>query len=372
MLSPQSPAPRRRPAPRRGVRLWLDVIASEWRLARKNLTAAHLRSFGRSLMWVIPLTVLIWVYAERNETFTQPNVTARIQVSQNDPNLVVTVTNPPDQNIVLTLTGPNGGVKNVMAALVPTKPITIDPGALTPGPNNVKMMDQIQNNPLFVSQGVTVEEVSPAQLSMNVDTLRSESFTVVAPDNLNLESAPTFAPSTVIVRAPSLLLEQIDAGSNGHPTIVADLANLDILNTPGDHTVNGVSLIKPWPDNPNVTVLPATVSAKLKVKSADVEWVVPKMAIFVTMPYRDSNLYTVHLDTDTPFMANVNVKGPPAAMKQMQDPNYSGLWGQIIIDNAHSGVHGEAEVIYNLPPGVVCTDDEAHRTVGYTVVDRGS
>jgi hypothetical protein len=371
MLSPEPPPPRRRPAPRRGMRLWLDVAAAEWRLARKNLTAANLRIFGKNLMWVIPLTVLIWVYAAHNETKTVPSVSARIQIKQNDPNDVITVTNPPDQNIVLTLTGPNGGLNDVITALHSPTPIIIDPGTLTPGPNNVKMLDQIQNNSLFVSKGVTVEEVAPPQLSMSVDTLKSETFTVVAPENLNLESAPTFSPSSVIVRAPSLLMDQIDAASNGHPTIVADLANLDILNTPGDHTVNGVSLIKPWPDNPSVAVLPTSVSAKLNVKSADVQWVVPKMAIFVTMPYRDSNSYTVHLDTDTQFMANVNVKGPPAGIKQLQDPNW-GLWGQIIIDNAHSGVHGEAEVIYNLPPGVVCTDDEAHRTVGYTVVDRGS
>ena len=62
------------------------------RWARNTFTRDQLASGLRSLLWVAPLTVLIWIYAEREQIITTDTpLYIPIQVVSTDPDRVVTL-----------------------------------------------------------------------------------------------------------------------------------------------------------------------------------------------------------------------------------------------------------------------------------------
>src|SRR5262249_40168890 len=62
-------------------------------------------NFFKTLAWVAPLTILIWVYAEREQVTTDQPVTIPVAMKDANPNRVVRLLNA-DNNITAALTGP--------------------------------------------------------------------------------------------------------------------------------------------------------------------------------------------------------------------------------------------------------------------------
>ena len=60
----------------------------------------------RTLAWVVPLTLLIWIYAERAQSTTITGVTFPIEVKISSQSKVVSVLKPSDKNVVAELSGP--------------------------------------------------------------------------------------------------------------------------------------------------------------------------------------------------------------------------------------------------------------------------
>src|SRR4051812_26806963 len=62
--------------------------------------------FLKTLIWVAPLTLLIWVYAEREQAVTVAGVTFPVDVRTVDHNRIVQLRSPADKNIIVELSGP--------------------------------------------------------------------------------------------------------------------------------------------------------------------------------------------------------------------------------------------------------------------------
>src|SRR3982751_5576817 len=75
--------------------------------------------FLKTLVWVAPLTLLIWVYAEREQNVTQSGIIVPIDVRTSDPNRIVTLRGPADKNVVLELFGPRAKVDHIRDFLKP-------------------------------------------------------------------------------------------------------------------------------------------------------------------------------------------------------------------------------------------------------------
>src|SRR5947209_20240852 len=71
----------------------------------------------KNLALVAPLTILIWIYAEREQTATRPNVLIPVEVTINAPGRIVTVKDP---QVVATLSGPAASMDRVIAAIQAT------------------------------------------------------------------------------------------------------------------------------------------------------------------------------------------------------------------------------------------------------------
>src|SRR5204862_8309537 len=103
----------------------------------------------RSLLWVAPLTLLIWIYAEREQ---QIPGTARFQIAikSADPTQVASVANANDQNVTATLKGPKARLDEAKERLDPRSSsgpvqILID-GNRAPGQYQIDILAQIQKD----------------------------------------------------------------------------------------------------------------------------------------------------------------------------------------------------------------------------------
>src|SRR6478672_4258814 len=63
-------------APKRNWRRRLAHSLRSW--SRVTFSRESYLASMRSLVWVVPLTVLIWIYAEREQVTTLPNVTINV------------------------------------------------------------------------------------------------------------------------------------------------------------------------------------------------------------------------------------------------------------------------------------------------------
>src|SRR4051812_30244783 len=83
--------------------------AARW--LRRTATLENLFATLRTLAWVAPLTILIWIYAEREQVATR-EVTIPISVHSSDPSRVATLLMS-GQGVTAHLVGPRGQVDQV-------------------------------------------------------------------------------------------------------------------------------------------------------------------------------------------------------------------------------------------------------------------
>src|SRR5262245_57673087 len=99
----------------------LERIRAEGSSLRRWLRNASSResilSTIKTLAWVAPLTVLIWIYAEREQLFIDPGVPIPIAVTSGDPTRVVTLIRPAEKMIMADLEGPRSRVEALKASL---------------------------------------------------------------------------------------------------------------------------------------------------------------------------------------------------------------------------------------------------------------
>src|SRR5689334_9844341 len=53
----------------------------------------------KAFLWVAPLTILIWIYAEREQLATRKNFRVPVEIRSADPRQVITITSPADESL---------------------------------------------------------------------------------------------------------------------------------------------------------------------------------------------------------------------------------------------------------------------------------
>lgn len=367
----------RRPAlPHRAVRGWGETIGSgAWRV-RRAFTRDNVVSFLKTMVWVVPLTLLIWIYAEREQLATEDNIPARIDVKSSDPKLVATLMQPGgEKTIMLTLRGPRSQLDRVKLELSRNNAgIPIDVGSgLEPGKTHTLFtLDQVVSNPMFASNGVAVLDASPKTLNVDVDRLVERQVPVVAPDNVPGLASATFTPPTVTVTAPEEKFQSLQ----GVPLVaVAQLVGLPILKQPGDNyaPVSVPISLPPALQGEHVTFTPDNVKASLVVKQADVSYTLINVPVQIYGSY--FALQDAHLSNFRPTLPSVTVVGPPQAIETLKNlPPEAQPVAVVEItheDTVTPGPKTKTPIFIKLPDGVHVAKDSADQTVTFTVDSKG-
>src|ERR1700683_4918946 len=97
------------------------------------------------MAWVVPLTVLIWVYAETAQDVPKSNVQMLIELKSTDSTRTVKLIKPADHFILCDLQGPSANLERFTDQLRPTDPmvININPSNLPLGENSWPTKQQI-------------------------------------------------------------------------------------------------------------------------------------------------------------------------------------------------------------------------------------
>jgi len=339
--------------------------------ARDTFSRDQMMASLKSLAWVAPLTVLIWIYAERELIFSQ-SVQIRVEVVNNDPNRLVQLLDAdgrPQADLIINaiIFGPHSRVQQVQEKLLSSAVrIQLDP-KLGEGRSAIPA-DILSRQPLFVQPGVSVTNVIPAKIDVLIDAVEHLDVPVRAPASMtNLDGPPIFVPAQVHISAPKSVLNA--ARAQGPLVAYAQLENdrnagvRDIANVP-------VSLaIK----DPHLLISPPAVSAKVTFRKSEIAGRIPSVPVWARYP-PGTFLDKYRIDYEASVF-DVQVIGPPEVIHQMNDPTFEPkpkAYFDVTLGSAGAdGATHEAPLRFDFGnTGIKISPEDRNKTITFKVTER--
>jgi hypothetical protein len=336
-------------------------FAAEARRFRQGLTRENIKSFLNTMAWTLPLTVLIWVYAESEQQVEDKDRSIYIAVVSKDPSKIVTIDSR-EKVIICDLKGPRSNIDQFDQSQSPNKPITIalDTRSLAEGDNSIPTLDSLKTDPRFTNAGITIEACTPSFLTVNMDTLIQNLPMPVHAPNLPGLPAAKFDPATVQVSGPSRALEHMSS-------VTADITALASINVPGTHTGEVTALISD-PAN-DLKFNPPEVKATFTVQEKDESYTVEQgVPIYYDIPQDIMDKDSITLNNSGGFVPNLHVIGPPDEIEKLKQ----GLFRPRAILEINDDTLRNSNSVplkFDLPPNVRV--DGAIPQVGFTATPRG-
>ena len=337
-----------------------------WRAAR-----AKLATWVRTAAWLVPLTCLIWIYAEREQEVLVTATKVPITVQSAVPGRFVEFAGPTQTPTVdLELDGPRDAVDGVRSKLYGQPGVVLDLGSqLDPGMGkSINVINELQNLPLFRATGVTVKKADKSELTVNVERVVEREAEVVADPRLeNLATPPVFEPPRVRVRGPEPQVDALAVGPDGKLQVSTDFSKAGDLTQPGDHPPVTVPVVLPASAT-QVRVTPPQVRATVQVRAADVPYTIPYGVTIKLSGSADVwNNYTVQSDTS---IGHLQVIGPPDQIALLQNQQGPPPTAELDVRAEDFGQEKRKTLTYDLPPGVHVTPEQAAKQYAFTLTRR--
>jgi hypothetical protein len=352
--------------PRRSWQRRLSSTLRSW--ARSTFSRESYVSSLRSLLWVVPLTVLIWIYAEREQVVTARDVIIKVRTPAEDSGRIVRIIPPTDNTVHVDMRGPQVAIDQVKDYIENTIiPIEVD-RALTRGEQQIDIASQLNKLPEVVSKGVTVDRCTPPRMSVSIDPIEEKEVKVKAPADY-AGAPPVFNPPQVRLRGPESEVEH--ALKSGHLIAYADLRQFETqLAQAGTQNLTGVPLLPPTDMNPSeVTFLPAAVTARVEVPKSERTITLPYVTVFAAYPEvpKADQFRAEYMNT----VPAVRVTGPADEITKLETGATPAVaYFRVDLDNPDTTTPRTAPVIFDLPPGVRVVDQDKNRTVTYSLKPR--
>jgi hypothetical protein len=364
------------PSPPRPLRTKLRWAIRTW--ARSTFSRDSFLASLRSLLWVAPLTLLIWIYAEREQVVPLKGVPVALDTRSNEVGRVVRLLSPAGGTVSLELEGPQAELEQVKDWLESTSvPIEVDRN-LGPGEHQFPIAAQLNRLPKISSSGVTVVSSIPAEVRVFVDPIKQWDLEVKArpEDKKTLSGPQVFTPAKVRISGPQSVIEAAmqTAAAQGQSLVAyANFAPFkQQLAEPGKHSLSSVAVSPSVRiDDASVTVSPATVSADIEVTDkAEKTITLPYVRVLAAYPpdvQKADQLKPVYEST----IPNVIVSGPDQQIALLQEQKFvPAAIFEVRYDEVESPT--PAPVMFQLPPGVHVSEQDAQRKITYTFKPRGA
>jgi hypothetical protein len=270
----------------------------------------------RTLALVVPLTCLIWIYAERTQVATD-KAQISLVVASSVPNLVPSVL---DQSmIVVELSGPRVRVEALKAKLEARSSdrrthVTLPDSYRTAGDFSVPIAQLLNEDKSVESTGVTITAATPSSVTVRLEQVVSRSVPLKVPDDLTVAlEHVVFEPATVIVRGTASMLDRY------YPRLDTPI-EVDFKDAPADafsagkpHTLT-VQVRRPVE---GLSVEPGSVKISFDVAARDAEYTIPSLPISIQMILTLQKHATVEL-TRQQTLPNIRVRGPVDAIAKLR------------------------------------------------------
>lgn len=332
---------------------------SWFRRLRYALTRENLREFATTMGLVVPLTVLIWIWAEREQTLER-EVTLSVDVRSRNPATVVQLVrgDRPDggaANVSVKLSGPKANIDQLIDTLsrdTSRGRVVVDlaEDAGDGGTKDVALQPLLDQQNLFRDHGISVRAADPDTLRVRVDPLVTEEIRPSLPADWasRVESVVT-DPPTVRVRGSRAALEQLKAADKLRVDL--DLSNQPALreNEAGATvTLKGVA-VRP-PDAPGVTLEATSVASATLRLSQSREGELPSVVVNFLQP--GGLKARVRIEPST--LQGIKIVGPPDVLRQLAlAEGDKRPYAAVRITRSDLDTSGtRVPMLINLPPGV--------------------
>lgn len=359
---PKTPPPADRPAPLsyRAAPPRTSRTARGMQKVREFMRPDHLREFGSTLALVAPLTVLIWVWAEREQTVgskeSPEKQTFQIAVRSGGVGQSVALAQGQGDSILVGFTGPKVGLdamKESMLRDASKRRLVIDVGdTFEPGqPYPVPIDAALNQQKIFRDNGLTVVSAEPSVVQVFVDRQVERDVPVRLPPELtDAVAQATFEPKTVKVRGPERTIKQLEA--NGALKAELDVSNLaELRNRPGAKVELPQVPLRPIEGASTVSFDTSSIAKVTLQLSQEEQGELRSVVVFVSKP-AGLNVTT----TVTPLvLTGVKVTGPSEALRLLREEKVTPAPSAVLtITLDDKGTHEGTRVptIVNLPPGV--------------------
>jgi hypothetical protein len=285
-----------------------------------NLAAApsrwreRVRGTLRTLLAVVPLTVLIWVYAERAQQDTK-DLSLDIRLRPADAAAYIAPENA-ERTVTVTVRGPRSRLEALRGQ---RQVIDLPVANRSAGRSHELLLAPLLNQSSFADEnGVEIASVTPSTVDVYIDGIEEREIKVVAPElTARLQGPVVFQPTSVRVRGPVRLLDRFTQ-SDGTRSVQADMAGLEQLRQGGTHEDVQVTLRSP---SPALTLTPPAVTARFTVMQEQIRDVeVPSVIIAVSKPLAMEGRYAIEVNPTV--LANVKVSGPADVIGPWQASNF--------------------------------------------------
>jgi hypothetical protein len=326
----------------------------------------------KTFLWVAPLTILIWVYAEREQLVPLNDVPVPISVRSNSPDRIVTLISPKNKLVNLDLVGPSARLNTIRDALTDARaaPVLTIGDEIAPGSEgDILVAERLLKEKIFADNAAEISRARPSFIRVRVDRKAVMQVPVMVNPSTKLVAA-TFDPPTVQIEGPAPEIERLEKASAGPLAIYADLTAF--ANKPAGHYgPEPVNLF--LPEAGGSISFPKTVKADIILSpSAPLHL----QSIVINIKFAAGALPAIDkykLDLKLKTLPNVDIVGTPEAIQAIKDNTHPVSVDLILSAEDLAKVGDNTKRViqanYDLPPGatVVLPD----RDIAYTITERG-
>lgn len=316
----------------------------------------------KTLLWVVPITLVIWIYAEREQVINpnSPNVKdVHVSFNKVDGLYIEPVGGGEPASVDLQLTGPQTALEAVREQLTTRIPhgVRIDLSNIGIGKSQqVNVMDHLASSTVdvFKRNGVSVMKVQPEFMYVNVERMGRKELPVLIPPEIDTLAPEThFVPATVTLSGPESLF-------NSDLKVYADLTAAQVPKKSGPYTLASIPLKRP---SEKLQIDPPQVKGELVVRNADVQSVIDHLFIRVQAPLGTLTRFDVTLPAGE-TADGTHVTGPADKIKLLtDDPTKWYAVLEILPDDPQP----RKQLTYVLPEGVSVSPQDQQRQFDYTL-----
>ncbi|MGA2498535.1 MAG: CdaR family protein [Tepidisphaeraceae bacterium] len=322
----------------------------------------------KTFLFVAPLTLLIWVYAEREQRAPLKDFGITIDVRTNQPDRLVTVVVPEDHRLILDLEGPRASIDAVQNQLSDrSKPVVLVlPEDVKPGfEGEINAAEQIGHTDIFARNAVSIERVRPP-LRVKVEAKMTRKVAIRQAEHTKIVGDVVFEPDTVAIEGPASVINAIPEDKL---VLYADMSKF-ATRTRGKYE-DTVPLSFPLAID-RIT-FPTSVKAKVDMRES-LTVTLQTIPVVVQLPASvvEKDRYKVSVAQVT--LPNVNVSGPPDAIELLKLQKFPAA-AVLELTPEEATTPGEktkrlTPASYRMPKDVTVTNPD--REITFTVSDRGN
>jgi len=342
---------------------WERGMGHTRRWARETFNREQLVAGLKQLMWVVPLTLLIWIYAER-EQIDRVEVRVPINLVSKSTDRIITVTNPIDRMVSLDIQGPRASV-NELRDVLAKAPLDVYISPEVGYKGDISLAEAINKSELFKTYAVAVAAARPP-VEIKVEAKAAKRVPVKPRPQDKFVTSVTFEPDTVIIEGPRDTIEGIKPENLVAYADLSDFAS----NAPGSYPPKDVPISLTSPKLDGVTMRD-TVRAKVEI-SKSTPSMIPPLPIVLQINGRllSDDKFKIRPREDT--LSNVEVTGPLDKIELLRQRNFPAA---VIVDMTDktfdfAAITTTAEKPYTLkpenyrlPPGVTVTNPARDVTI---------